>query len=182
MRVSQSRERRKRGIVNFDSWKGSFYHRKWLFSGHRNDLWFSIKTSSYDEGKLRNRWTDRWYGQGHSPSGPAHLPSLSPCLPVGSWPPNSLYRSLWLDHLTLCLGLLSSSRTQIRCHLSPKDHPPPQLYCASITLGTYQVVSKLPTCPSISFTGLEIIHRTLRLRSGIQKESCFIWPALFGST
>lgn len=71
--------------------------------GHRNNLWFAIKNSrNYKEGIGRNHWTNRWCGQGHCLSGPAHLPSLlSPCSP----PPSDTWvlPVCWVsDHWTPC--------------------------------------------------------------------------------
>lgn len=45
-----------------------------------------------------------------------------------------------------------------------------------------QAASKSPICPSVPPIGLEIIRWTPGLRSGIQTESCFIWPAPLGPT
>lgn len=43
-----------------------------------------------------------------------------------------------------------------------------------------QAVLKLLICPPVPPIGLEIIYWTPGLRSGIQTESRFIWPALLG--
>lgn len=109
---------------------------------------------------MRNRWTDRWCGQGHGVSGPAHLPlvptstwHLSFASPLSSWPLNSLYSSLWLDCLTpVSWPAESSSRTQIRCHLlpTPRCAPVHSSYHVFLSLhwSSSVEISQMPICLS----------------------------------